>query len=363
MKKTPLYDDHVKLGAKIVDFAGYLMPVSYDTIINEHICVREKVGIFDVSHMGEIIVSGINAFDFMQYVIANNMDKLYDGKVLYTPLCNEQGGVVDDILIYQKNKTEYFLVVNAANVNKVYNWLSSNISDKFKDVIVSNVSDNFAMLALQGPLSLKLMTKMGFHVSDLKNYTFKSMHYLNSNIIISRTGYTGENGYEIFLPPFLVKDIWTQFLSLGSNEGIMPIGLGARDTLRMEVAFSLYGHELKDDISPLEADIAWAVDLHKGYFLGANALKNNQLKRKLIGFELIGRGIPRDGYNVFFNNKIIGFVTSGSYMPYLKKNLGLALIDINYVDIGQEIDIDIRGRNVKAITVKKPFYMPYGRRK
>lgn len=359
MNKTFLYDEHVSLNAKMVDFAGFLMPVSYDSIINEHLNVRNHSGIFDVSHMGEIFVSGKDAEKFLQYVVVNNVNKLSDGKIIYTPICYENGGVVDDILIYKKMNCDYMIVANASNVEKVYNWLKT--TSKNFEVNILNKSSEFSMVAIQGPKTPALMEKAGFNILDLKYYTFKNSVFNDFPILISRTGYTGEHGFEIILPNEGVKSLWNHFFKAGIEFNLKPIGLGARDTLRLEVCFSLYGHELTESINPIEADIGWTVDLTKSDFIGKKNLLN-PVTRKLVGFEMVDKSIPRGGYQVFADNKNVGFVTSGSFLPYINKNMGLAIVNNEYTSVNSKIQIEIRQKMYNAVVVKKPFYSPFNKR-
>ena len=360
MNKTPLYHEHEKLNAKIVDFSGYLMPVYYDSIINEHKAVRNSCGLFDVSHMGEIIIKGPDALHFLQYLVPNNLSKLYDGKILYTPLCHENGGVVDDILIYRFKEDHYFIVVNASNIKKDHDWFVSHA--KGYNLTIENKSSVLSMLAIQGAKAAEVLKAMGFSIQDLKYYCFKETTYNKFRTILSRTGYTGEQGFELIMPNEAAVMLWKDTLKYGEAFGIKPIGLGARDTLRLEVCFSLYGHELNDDISPLEADIAWTVDFSKMDFIGKKNLLSSPAKRKLIGFEMTDRAIPRGGYKVHFNGQEIGFVTSGSFLPTVNKNMGLALINKEQAELGQVIQISIRDHFYSARIVSKPFFSPFNKR-
>lgn len=360
MNKTPLYNEHEKLNAKIVDFAGYLMPVYYDSIIQEHQAVRNKCGLFDVSHMGEIIIKGPDAFHFLQNLVPNNLSKLFDGKILYSPLCYENGGVVDDILIYRFKEDHYFIVVNASNVKKDHDWFLSHAQGY--NISIENKSSELSMLAIQGPKAADVLQAMGFSIQDLKYYCFKEATYNKFKTILSRTGYTGEQGFELIIPNEAAVMLWKDTLKYGAPFSIKPIGLGARDTLRLEVCFSLYGHELNNDITPLEADIAWTVDFSKMDFIGKKALHNTPVKRKLAGFEMTERAIPRGGYKVHCDGKEIGFVTSGSFLPTVNKNMGLALINKDLAVPGQTIQISIRDRLYSAKVVSKPFFSPFNKR-
>ncbi|MBN2143069.1 MAG: glycine cleavage system aminomethyltransferase GcvT [Candidatus Aureabacteria bacterium] len=360
-KKTVLYEEHLALHAKMVEFSGFLMPVSYDSIIQEHLCVRQHVGIFDISHMGQISVRGKDVFSFLQYLIPNNLSHLTNGKILYSALCNEQGGIVDDILVYQKSKEDYLIVVNASNTHKDFQWIASQ-AKRYSGSKVADITPIFAFFAVQGPQSLSLMEKIGFKVSSLGYYHFVETKFENDPVLISRTGYTGEDGFEILLPKALAVSLWNRFLKEGAPFQVKPIGLGARDTLRLEPCFSLYGHELSDSITPLEAGIGWTVDFSKEDFIGKTGLLNNPGTRRLVGFEMLDKGIPRNGYPVYKNGQKIGVVTSGSYLPSLGKNMGLALVE-GTNDIGIPIEVEVRANRLKAVTVKKPFYVPLNRRK
>lgn len=358
MKKTPLYEKHCELGGKMINFGGWTLPVQYTGIIEEHKKVRTAAGLFDVSHMGEIIVMGPDAEAFLQKMITNNIEGVKEYKIVYSPMCYPNGGVVDDLLVY-KYSSEYFLViVNAANTDKDYQWFNENIEGQ---VEVKNVSDSYALLALQGPEAEKILQKLtDTPLEQLKFFSFNpDIEVDGKKAIVSRTGYTGEDGFEIYIDPEYAPMIWDKLLVAGKDNGLVPVGLGARDTLRFEVALPLYGQEISQDITPLEASLERFVKLDKDDFIGKQALakqKEEGLKRKITGFEMVDRGIPRSRYEVQVNGKNIGFVTTGSFSPSLEKNIGLALIDIEYSQTGTELDIVIRNRPLKARTVKTPFY-------
>jgi len=362
LKQTVLYNQHISLNASMVDFAGFMMPVKYSSIIDEHLNVRKHCGLFDISHMGQIKVLGEDARSFLQYLIANNMDKLSVGQVLYSPLLNERGGVVDDILVYMIDKTEFLLVVNASNIDKDFNWIKTHLSSIYENVAIDNVSINYSMIALQGPSSENLMKKAGFELADVPYYAFKEVVYKGEKIIISRTGYTGETGFEIILENNLAESFWVLLLNEGKEFNLKPVGLGARDSLRLEVCFPLYGHELNDDMLALESGVKWAVDMNKESFLGKKALVDISFDNKLVALEMVERGIPRSGYKVYHGDSQIGFVTSGTFLPLLKKNMGLAFVKKEYSKIGNEILINIRSKYLKAKIVKKPFLLPFNRR-
>lgn len=361
LKRTPLFNIYEEYGARVVDFAGWALPVQFKGIIEEHMSVRENVGLFDVSHMGEILVFGSKAAEFLDYLLANDISTLKRGKVRYAHLCNDNGGIVDDILVYKLDFDQYILVVNASNIQKDYDWIKSHVSDD--NIVVENISDVTAQLALQGPKSQAVLSKLtSINLKEMKYYSFETdVLIAGYKCILSRTGYTGEDGFEIYCHPDNAIDLWNKILREGKEYNIQPIGLGARDTLRFEASMPLYGHELSEDISPLEAGLENYVKLDKSDFIGKKSLinqKENGLKRRIIGLEMIDRtGIPRNGFLVYINDNRVGFVTTGSYCPYLKKNMALALVQNDYVyEVGQEIFIEIRNKYAKAKIVDIPFY-------
>jgi aminomethyltransferase len=357
VKKTPLYQEHIKLGGNMVDFGGWQLPVQYSSIIEEHEKVRTSAGLFDVSHMGEILVKGEGAEDFLQRMLTNKVAFSTDSQVLYSPMCYPDGGVVDDLLVYKLGYEEYLLVVNASNTDKDYEWLDEH---NVTGLQVENVSEKYAQLALQGPKAESILQRLT--TTSLKDIKF--FHYTSNvdikgiKVLISRTGYTGEDGFELYLEPSKVVDLWNILLDEGKEDGLAPAGLGARDTLRFEAALSLYGHEISSEISPLEAGLKIFVKMDKGDFIGKKALEEQiekGVKRKLVGFEMIGRGIPRNGYEVQVDEETVGYVTSGSFAPTLKKNLGLALISSECAKVGDNINIIIRNRSVEAKIIKTPI--------
>jgi aminomethyltransferase len=356
-KKTPLYDDHVKLNAKIVEFSGWLMPVYYSTVIIEHNTTRNKVTIFDTSHMGEFLIEGKDSFNFIQNITTRDLSKLEDNRCFYTFMCNNKGGVIDDLFVYRFNKEKYILVVNAGTIEKDYKHILDNKSNF--NVAIKNSSDIIAKLDIQGPLSEKLIQKfLKEDLSKLKRFNFIETKLNDCNVILSRSGYTGEDGFEIYSNNMDVIKLWNSLLEKGKEYGIIPAGLGARDTLRLESCYSLYGHELNEKISPIEAGLNFAVDLNKKDFIGKNELieiKNN-LKRISVAFELLERGIPREKYEVLKENKVIGYVSSGTMSPTLNKGIGMALIETDFSSIETEIDIKIRDKLYNAKIVTKPFY-------
>lgn len=358
LNKTPLYDAHVELGARMGEFAGFLMPIFYQGIIQEHQCVRHSVGLFDLCHMGRFWVRGKGSQNFLQWVITNDLKKLKDGKILYSPICNFDGGILDDILIYQSSSDEYLLVVNASNAKKDWDWLLEQ-SKKF-DVVLSNESDSSFFIAVQGPLSRPLMERIvEGPIHKIHYYHFKNIPWKNSQLLLSRTGYTGEDGFEIYLPKALGQELWQKIMESGKDLGLMPIGLGARDTLRLEMRYLLYGNDMSEETTPLDVGLGWTVSFSKGDFIGRETMMRQRqkgLERRLIGFEMIDSGVPRHGFPVLRDGLEIGRVASGSFSPTLNKNIGLALIRIEFAHAGIPIYISIRGAEKLAEVVKTPFY-------
>lgn len=358
LKRTPLYEEHQAAKAKIIDFGGWEMPVQYAGVIEEHHTVRQKAGLFDVSHMGEIDVRGKEALAFVQKLIANDVTKLTDGKIIYSPMCYLTGGIVDDLLVYQHNPEHLLLVVNASNTDKDYEWILEQV--KGFDVAVENLSSRTAQIALQGPQAEKILQRLtGVDLAAIKYYTFTYGDVDGVRCLISRTGYTGEDGFEIYMAPEFAAQLWRKILAAGAPEGIQPIGLGARDTLRFEARLPLYGNELSDTISPLEAGLGIFVQLNGSDFNGRDALlkqKELGLPRKLVGLEMVGRGIARSHYPLAKNGEEIGFVTSGSYSPTLEKNIALGLIRADLAVMGETLDVMIRGKAVQAKIIPSLFY-------
>ena len=357
LKKTPLYEKHIELGGKIVEFAGWALPVQYKSIIEEHEKVRNSAGIFDVSHMGEIFVEGTNAEEFIQHLITNDIANMREGKVRYSPVCYPDGGTVDDVLVYKFSCNKYLIVVNAANIEKDYQWMLDNATE---DVSITDFSESYALLAVQGPEAMAILKKIStYPFETMKPFTFaEKVDISGVEVLISRTGYTGEDGFEIYTTPNYAVTLWDRLLEAGKEE-LIPAGLGARDTLRLEAALPLYGHELSKEISPIEAGLSKFVKFNKEDFIGKKALisqADSQTRRILIGFEMIERGVPRNDYEVFSGDKKIGFVTSGGFSPTLKKNIGMALVDSEYAIIGNEINIVIRNKACKAKVIQLPFY-------
>ena len=356
LKKTPLYDRHVALQGKIVNFGGWALPVYYTSIISEHQWVRSSCGIFDVSHLGEIHVSGPGAFQFLQYRLTNDMNKLKDGKIIYSLLCDERGFTLDDILIYQFKYDDYMLIVNASNIERDHEALKKYIPDS---VVMKNLSDEIACVAIQGPKSEGIVEKLfGFNIKDLGYYFFKEEKFNNEAVWVSRSGYAGEDGFEIFCKNALAAPIWDKLINAGKKEGTLPAGLGARNTLRLEAGNVLYGNELDATTTPLEAGLNWVVSFNKGGFVGRDMLvrqKENGLTRKLVGFKMLDKPIAREHYPILKDGKKIGMVTSGSFGPSVGCNIGLGYVQIGFAVPGTPIDIEIHGKPVKAEVVKPPF--------
>lgn len=356
LKKTPLNEIHKELGAKMVDFGGWEMPVQYKGIIEEHIGVREKAGLFDVSHMGEIWVEGPGSTKAVQNLVTVDISKLVPGKISYTMMCYPHGGVVDDLLVYKMEEDSYLLVVNASNKDKDFDWIKENVSG---DAKVTDKSDQTAQVALQGPLSEEILQKLtDVRLSEMGYYTWKWVEIDGAKCLVSRTGYTGEDGFEIYCDPQDVANIWNKILKTG-GEDVQPVGLGARDTLRFEACMPLYGHELSENITPLEAGLGYFVHLDGDDFIGKDALieqKEKGVPRKTVAFEMLERAIPRADYKVYKGEEEIGYVTTGSHSPTLGKSIGLALIKSEYAQKDSEIAISVRGKKRKAKIVSKPFY-------
>jgi aminomethyltransferase len=350
---------HLKYNGKIIDFGGWELPVQYEGmgIIKEHQMVREKAGLFDVSHMGEVFITGERAEEFVQNLICNDVKTIQDGQVLYSPMCYSNGGVVDDLLVYRYNPQKYLLVVNAANVDKDFAWMTENLIEGVK---AENVSPEYAQLALQGPKAQEILQSLSdTDLDSIKFFWFNpAVKLAGVECIVSRTGYTGEDGFEIYVQPDEAAFIWEEIVEAG-GEQISPVGLGARDSLRFEAKLPLYGQELDKDITPLEAGLGFFVKLNTDDFIGKSALvkqKETGLSRKLVEFSMLGKGIPRAHYEVQKDGVVIGQVTSGLHSPTFKKPLGLALINIEHSQPGTEIDIIIRDRAIKAVVGTGIFY-------
>ena len=363
MKKTPLYEEHLKLGAKVIDFGGWLMPVQYTNVIDEHITTRTKAGLFDICHMGKFLITGNGAFRLIQKLITNDLDKLSENKALYTAMCYENGTTVDDLFVYCFNHTKYMLVVNAANIEKDLEWIKKHSSDL--DVEIQDKTDETAKIDVQGPKSEEILQKLtNFNLSTIKRFHFIETEINNVKTTISRTGYTAEHGFEIYLDSKKAAEIWNNLLTEGKSFGIKPVGLGARDTLRIEACYPLYGHEQNGNISPIEAGINFIVKTEKEEFIGKEILikqKQEGTKRKIVAFEMIDKAVPRNDYKILKDGKEIGFVTSGTFSPTFKKGIGLAMVDTKEAKENNEILIRIREKDYKAKIVHKPFYKYNGR--
>jgi aminomethyltransferase len=357
MKRTPFYNIHTALGAKMVEFAGYEMPVQYSSIIEEHLTVRQKVGVFDVTHMGEFFVRGNDALAFLQKVTINDVTRLKPGKVQYSAMCYNDGGIIDDLLVYCM-ENQYMLVVNASNLQKDFDWLQSQ---KFGDVEIENVSDTTALLAVQGPKSLLTLQKLTKEdLSKIGYYNFARNTLAGISMIISRSGYTGELGFELYFDADAerAKKIWNAIFDAGKEFGIAPIGLGARDTLRLEMGYCLYGNDIDNTTHPLEAGLGWITKLTKDNFNGRDAIvkaKQEGLKRKLIGFTLSKKTLARHGYEIMYNAHIVGQVTSGTFSPSLQKGIGMGYVAFELANAGTIISILVRGKEVPATIVALPF--------
>lgn len=358
MKNTALSAIHEVLGAKMVPFAGYNMPVSYEGINAEHETVRSGVGVFDVSHMGEFLITGPNALELIQKVTSNDASKLVDGQAQYSCFPNSNGGIVDDLIVYRLEAEKWLLVVNASNIEKDWNWISSHNT---MDAEMRNLSDDFSLLAIQGPKAVEAMQSLTSEdLSAIKFYTFKVSDFAGIDyVIISATGYTGSGGFEIYCKNSEVEQVWNKVMEAGADWGIKPVGLAARDTLRLEMGYCLYGNDIDDNTSPLEAGLGWITKFTKDFINAENLKKEKERgpERRLIAFELNERGIPRQGYDIVDGNgKAIGNVTSGTMSPSLGKGIGLGYVPPVMRDVGTQIHIQIRKNAVSATVVKLPFY-------
>jgi aminomethyltransferase len=358
LKRTPLYEQHVALGARLVEFGGWEMPVQYSGIIDEHRAVRTHAGLFDVSHMGEFKVEGPDALAFLQHLVPNDVSRLVINQALYTQLCLPDGGTIDDLIIYYLAENHYMLVVNAANIDKDFAWVQQQANNF--DIRAFNQSDTTALLALQGPEAQAILQPLTeVDLSTIRYYHCSPGVVSGTNCIISRTGYTGEDGFELYCAPVDAPKLWNDLLAAGKDHGLLPAGLGARDTLRLEAGYCLYGHELDEQTNPLEANLGWTVKLNKSEFIGRDALlkvKEEGPKRKLIGVEMIERGVCRGGYAIYENDQQIGTLTSGAPGPALNKNIGMGYVEASHAITGKTVHIDIRGKRTAAQIVALPFY-------
>jgi aminomethyltransferase len=360
LKKTPLNAKHRAIGARMVEFGGWDMPVEYSGISDEHMAVRTRAGLFDVSHMGQIELAGPDALAAVQWMTSNDASKLAVGQAQYSALTTDQGTFVDDILVYRFGPDHFLLVVNAGNIVADYDWIAAQAKEHGGDVSVVNSSSRYALLALQGPRAEEvLQTLTAVDLSAIKYYWFATGEVAGVRSTISRTGYTGEAGFEVFVPPAQAERVWDAILAAGKDAGVVPSGLGARDTLRLEAAMRLCGSDMDAETSVLEAGLGWIVGWKKADFLGAERLraqKAGALERKLVPFEMTDRAIARHGHPVFHENQQVGVVTSGTQTPFLKKAIGFAMVPVALAAVGTPFDVDIRGRRAKAVVVPEPFY-------
>ncbi|MBI5815506.1 MAG: glycine cleavage system aminomethyltransferase GcvT [Nitrospinae bacterium] len=358
MKRTPLWQAHHALGARMVEFNGWEMPVQYTSIMDEHKATREKAGIFDVSHMGEIEVKGERAMELLSYLTPNDVAGLKENVVQYSALLNQAGGIIDDLLIYKVSDTRFFICVNAGNARKDFDWMSGHAAG-FPGVEVVNLSRDFGMISLQGPNAEAILSYLTPHpIGSMGYYHFVTTTIGESSVLLSRTGYTGEDGFELFVNWNETAAIWDKIVTRGKSFGLRPVGLGARDTLRLEMRYPLHGHDINETTTPLEAGLGWIVKMDKGDFIGRQALavqKETGLKRKLVGIELLDKGIPREGYEIVKNGEKVGKVTSGTLSPTLNKGIALCYVPAEYAAVGTSLQVDIRGKLYEAQIVKTPF--------
>lgn len=362
MKKTPLNQVHIELGARMVDFGGWHMPVQYSGLSQEHLAVRTKAGLFDVSHMGEVLVEGEDAENFLNHLVTNNVSRIVDRQAQYTVMCYDNGGVVDDLLVYRRATNKYLLCINASNTEKDVAWIQEQ-AKAFPKCSVKNVSDEYCQIAIQGPASEKILAKLcDYDLSSIKYYHFAETKVCGVQAIVSRTGYTGEDGFEIYAPAANAVTLWKNLMEAGQSEGLIPCGLGARDTLRTEMKFPLYGHEITAETNPLEAGLGWVVKLDKpAAFHGKAALqkvKAEGLKRQLVGLKALDKAIPRQGYTVFnaTGTERLGVVTSGTLSPSLNVPIAIAYIQTGHHTVGSKVSIQIRDKFYPAEVVSTPFY-------
>ncbi|MDI9519095.1 MAG: glycine cleavage system aminomethyltransferase GcvT [Bacillota bacterium] len=350
VKKTPLYDIHLELNGKMVEYAGYYLPIQYSGIIEEHNIVRNNVGLFDVSHMGQFIIEGKDALKFINLLISNDITNLQVNKIRYSPMLNENGGIIDDLLIYKLDEEEYMLVVNAANKEKDFKWIIDNLID---DVIVYDASDNICQIAIQGPNSEKVMKKLTDKLPE-RFYSFIEVDINGTNVLISRTGYTGEDGFELYFDSNEGINMYKKLLKAGKEFEIKPCGLGCRDTLRLEASLPLYGHEMSEEISPLDTGLERFVKFDKDNFIGKDSLKDKNKTR--IGLKIVDRGIVREDSEILYEDKQIGITTSGTFLPYLNGAYAMAIVDKEYSKVGNIVECIVRNRKIKAEIISLPFY-------
>ncbi len=355
--KTSLYDTHLKYQGKMVEFAGYMLPIQYSTgVIEEHMTVRQKCGLFDVSHMGEVMLTGSESLQYLNYLLSNDFTNMVDGQARYSLMMNDEGGIVDDLIVYKINENNYFIVVNASNRHKDLKWMKSKA--KF-DINLEDISDNVGQLALQGPLAHKILLKICSEEMLPEKYYTANLHAMIAGkpCIVSKTGYTGENGYEIYCDQKDAPEIWETLMDAGKEDGLIACGLGARDTLRLEAAMPLYGHEMNDEITPLEANLKMFVKMDKEDFVGKQALINKgEITKKRVGLKVVGRGIIRENVVLYKDEKQVGVTTSGTHCPYLGYPVAMAIVDVDFAEIDSILVADVRGRKIEAQVVALPFY-------
>jgi len=359
LKQTPLNRVHRALGARMVEFGGWDMPVEYSGIVDEHLAVRTRAGMFDVSHMGQIEIAGADALAAVQHITSNDASRLSVGQAHYSGLMTPQGTFVDDLLVYRFSDVHFLMVVNASNIEKDFAWITEHIKG-FGDAVAVNSSARYALIAVQGPKAVEIVQSLtSVDLSAVKYYWFATGEVAGVRATLSRTGYTGEDGFELFVPPAQAERVWNAVLDAGKPHGLIPCGLGARDTLRLEAAMRLYGNDIDDTTTALEADLGWIVGWKKTDFLGADILRRQKEEgtaRRLVGFELLDRGIARHGYDVYLDGEKAGHVTSGTQTPFLKKAIGMAYLPTARAVPGTEFEIDVRGRRLRARVVPLPFY-------
>jgi aminomethyltransferase len=359
LRKTPLHADHVALGARMTPFGGWDMPVEYSGITSEHNTVRAAAGLFDVSHMGEIEIAGKDALAAVQHITSNDASKLQVNQAQYSALTTPDGTFVDDLLVYRFAPSHFLLVVNASNIDKDYAWIVEH-AKQAGDVATVNSSDRYALIAVQGPKARGIVQSLtGVDLGSIKYYWFAHGEIAGVRGTISRTGYTGEDGFELFVPPQMASRVWNAVLEAGKGDGLIPCGLGARDTLRLEASMRLYGNDIDGTTTVLEADLGWIVGWDKPAFIGHEALRRQKatgVRRTLVGFAMVDRAIARHGHAVVKGDEQVGFVTSGTQTPFLKKAIGMAYVPPHMAELGTEFEIDVRGRRARAIVVQMPFY-------
>jgi aminomethyltransferase len=359
LKKTPLHARHRALGARMVEFGGWDMPVEYSGIVDEHMAVRTRAGLFDVSHMGQIEIAGADALKAVQHITSNDAGRLAVNQAHYSALTTPQGTFVDDVLTYRVADDHFLLVVNASNIIKDFHWITSNVAG-MGDAAAVNTSSRYALIAIQGPAAREILQPLtGVDLAAMKYYWFGTGEVAGVKVTISRTGYTGEDGFEVFVPPAHAERVWDVILQAGKPAGLTPAGLGARDTLRLEASMRLYGNDMDEHSTVLEADLGWIVGWKKDEFIGADVLRRQKAEgvgKKLVGFEMQDRAIGRHGYDVYVDGAKAGVVTSGTQTPFLKKAIGMAYVPPDRTAPGTEIEVDVRGRRAKAVVVPMPFY-------